>query len=395
MSMQSPCLSTLALTFLRLGSLGFGGPQAHQALLRSEIVERLEWVEAQTFEEGLVLCEALPGPSSSQLAILLGWQCRGLIGGLVSGLCFLLPGLLTVLVLSELWRRGRGVDWTSDLSVVIQPVIAAMIWNFSWRLSEGLQQAWQRLSSVLVLAAILITQHLGHQVPIALLLVTCGLARLPRSSQLAWMPWWLLPLGAAAPPLGAQFQLLGDLAWLFFKAGLLVFGGGLVIIPLMEYAVIENGWLSSGAFLDGVAIGQLSPGPVVLTSAFVGYQAGWNLGSTAFAITAALVATAAVFAPSFLLILMGAPVLERWRRHENVQRVLEGVRGAIPGAVTAAALSLTIGSLEPISTSDGIAQWTLLLGCVAALRLWNIKPEWLLLSGLLIGVGRSAVRMAF
>lgn len=208
------------------------------------------------------------------------------------------------------------------------------------------------------------------------------------------VPWWSLPLGAAMPLLEPRIQLLLDLSGVFLKAGLLVFGGGLVIIPLLENQVLTQGWLSSGGFLDGVAIGQLSPGPVVLTSAFVGYQAGWSSGSAPLALLAALVATTAMFAPSFGFILLGAPVLQTLRQQSGVQRFLEGVRGAIPGAVGAAALTLSAESLSRVTTATGQGQWLLLLAAITLHRQLGVKAEWILLGGLVLSVAATTLGSA-
>ena len=381
--------------FLQLGSVGFGGPQAHLALLRSVIVERHHWVDPSDFDEGLGLCEVLPGPSSSQMAILLGWFCKGPLGGLLSGICFLLPGLAVVLLLSELWRRGQGLPGTTELALVMQPLVAALIWSFALTGLQRLEQAWQRWSSALIFGVITAGSLLGLPIPIALALVLCGVARLPsRSHQAMLVPWWSVPLGAAMPLLEPRIQLLLDLSGVFLKAGLLVFGGGLVIIPLLENQVLTQGWLSSGGFLDGVAIGQLSPGPVVLTSAFVGYQAGWSSGSAPLALLAALVATTAMFAPSFGFILLGAPVLQTLRQQSGVQRFLEGVRAAIPGAVGAAALTLSAESLSRVTTATGQGQWLLLLAAITLHQQLGVKAEWILLGGLVLGVAATALGSA-
>ena len=377
--------------YLRIGLLGFGGPQAHIAMLRDEIVNTRGWVDGDRFDEGLGLCEALPGPASSQMAIYLGWLQRGWIGGLISGICFLLPGLLIVVGLSELWRNGQSIPSFITALQTLQPVIAAIIWAFAWKLMGSRRAGWQRVTAVLVMLGGLINAFTSLTLPAGLLLLLAGLSRwlsaqppaapTPPSSGNAGL---LTPIPlATAPLLVSSWGLLGQLFAVFFKTGLLVFGGGLVIIPLLEQQVVSLGWLNSAQFLDGVAIGQISPGPVVLTSAFVGYQAGWQEGGGSFAVLAACVATAAIFLPSFLFILAGAPFLQLLRHQPAVKTVLSGVLAGVPGAVAAAALPLTLTAV-----GNGVMGLQLLLFSIA---LWlsvtgRMKPLPLIGASLMIGL---------
>ena len=354
--------------YLRIGVLGFGGPQAHIAMLRDEIVETRGWVDAGRFDEGLGLCEALPGPASSQMAIYLGWIQRGWRGGLVSGICFLMPGLMIVLGLSEIWRHGQTIPSFTSALQTLQPVIAAVIWAFVWKLMRTRRNRWQRITAALVMAGVLLNMAGVLPLQAGLLLVMAGLAQLlisplaspPETTDAASSPsppcqaqngaphsGLIAPLLLATGPLGfSATELIDQLFWLFFKTGLLVFGGGLVIIPLLEGQVLKLGWLSSSQFLDGVAIGQISPGPVVLTSAFVGYQAGWQHGGYALALVSAAVATAGIFLPSFVFILVATPVLQRLRQQQRVQRFLRGLLAGVPGAVAAAAVPLTTAAMQ-------------------------------------------------
>jgi chromate transporter len=335
--------------FLRIGVLGFGGPQAHIAMLRNEIVEIRQWVDPERFEEGLGLCEALPGPASSQMAIYLGWLRRGWIGGLVSGSCFLLPGLLIVLLLSELWRNGQALPSFTTALQTIQPVVAAIIWAFAWKLIRRRTERWQILTAALVMLGVLLNTLGDLPLPAGLLLLLAGLARLfsapldrPKGAALL-LP---LPLGLTAGAGSDGTGLMTGLFSVFFKTGLLVFGGGLVIIPLLQQQVVELGWLSPSEFLDGVAIGQISPGPVVLTSTFVGYQAGWNAGGFGAGLAGAAAATIGIFLPSFGFILLATPLLQRLRRQPRVRMVLAGLLAGVPGAVAGAAVSISARAMQ-------------------------------------------------
>ena len=380
--------------YLRIGLLGFGGPQAHIALLRSEVVEARHWTTAEQFEEGLALCEALPGPASSQMALYLGWLQRGWRGGLVSGICFLLPGLLIVLLLSELWRSGQSSEFFTTALATVQPVMAAIIWTFAWKLLRDRRERWQRKTALAVGIGVLLNAVLALPLPAGLLLLVAGMARVrlqpanrdnpaDDSKQQNKLSGLLIPLPLAMAPWAMTAPgLLAQIFGLFFKTGLLVFGGGLVIIPLLEQQVVQQGWLSAGQFLDGVTIGQITPGPVVLTGAFVGYQAGWVQGGAAMAVTGALVATAGLFAPSFGMILIATPLLQRLRGQPRVRGFLDGVLAGVAGAMAAAALSLSIAALQ--------GGWLMLQVAVFATALWlslhrSIRPLPLIAGGILVG----------
>ena len=380
--------------YLRIGLLGFGGPQAHMALLRSELVEGRHWSTPEQFDEGLVLCEALPGPASSQMAIYLGWLQRGWRGGLVSGICFLLPGLLIVLLLSELWRSGQSSEFFTKALATVQPVMAAIIWTFAWKLLRDRRERWQRRTALAVGIGVLLNAVLALPLPAGLLLLVAGMARVRLqpaardnpagdSKQQNKLSGLMIPLPMAMAPWAMTAPgLLAQIFGLFFKTGLLVFGGGLVIIPLLEQQVVQQGWLSAGQFLDGVTIGQITPGPVVLTGAFVGYQAGWVQGGAAMAVAGAFVATAGLFAPSFGMILIATPLLQRLRGQPRVRAFLEGVLAGVAGAMAAAALSLSITALQ--------GGWLILQGPVFASALWlslhrGIRPLPLIAGGILVG----------
>lgn len=383
--------------FLRIGALGFGGPQAHIALLRNEIVDIRRWVDREQFDEGLGLCEALPGPASSQMAIYTGWMLRGWVGGMVGGTCFLLPGLLTVLALSELWRRGQNIPSFTTTLQTLQPVIAAIIWSFAWKVLSKRRARWQIATAGLVMAGMLLKVFAAVPLPVGLLLLLAGLSRLisnhptrttgsnhgaglilPALSQ--QLP---LPLGLAAGASAGATGLLASLFSVFFKAGLLVFGGGLVIIPLLEQQVVDLGWLDPSGFLDGVAIGQISPGPVVLTSSFVGYQAGWAEAGLSTAFLGAAAATLGIFLPSFLFILVGTPILQRLRRQPQVQTFLSGLTAGVPGAVGGAALPLTLTALQ---TGEALIQVPLFCAALSLSVSNRMQPLPLIGITLLIGV---------
>ena len=379
----------LLLTNLRIGILGFGGPQAHIAMLREQIVDQHHWVNAEQFDEGLGLCEALPGPASSQMAIYLGWLQKGWLGGLISGSCFLLPGLLIVLVLSELWRSGQSIPSFTTALQTVQPVIAAIVWAFAWKLMKNRRHRWQRLTALLVMFGVMLNMLGFLPLTAGWLLLLAGVARLPFLPPSNVPPTSPPALRSLLAPLGfalttaSSSAFVGQLFMVFFKTGLLVFGGGLVIIPLLEQQIVDLGWLSSAQFLDGVAIGQISPGPVVLTSTFVGYQAGWAQGGLGMALLGAATATIGIFLPSFGFILLASPLLQRWRQHPTIKGVLNGLLAGVPGAVAAAAASLTLTTFEVGNT---LVQILLFVGALVGSVSGRLKPIPLIVVAIGIGL---------
>ena len=270
-------------------------------------------------------------------------------------------------------------------------MIAVIIWAFAWKLLHNRKAGWQRITAGLVMLGGLLNNFSPLTLPAGGLLLLAGLSRwliapkpsapTPPSAGNAGL-LASIPL-ATAPLLVGSWGVLGQLFAVFFKTGLLVFGGGLVIIPLLEQQVVSLGWLNSAQFLDGVAIGQISPGPVVLTSAFVGYQAAWQEGGASFAVLAACTATAAIFLPSFAFILVGAPFLQRLRHQPSVKTMLSGLLAGVPGAVAAAAVPLTWTAVE-----SGVI-WVQLLLFSLALRLCvtgRMKPLPLISASLMIGL---------
>ena len=256
------------------------------------------------------------------------------------------------------------------------------------------RERWQRKTALAVGIGVLLNAVLALPLPAGLLLLVAGMARVRLqpaardnpagdSKQQNRLSGLLIPLPMAMAPWAMTAPgLLAQSFGLFCKTGLLAFGGGLVIIPLLEQQVVQQGWLSAGQFLDGVTIGLITPGPVVLTGAFVGYEAGWVQGGAAMAVTGALVATAGLFAPSFGMILIATPLLQRLRGQPRVRAFLEGVLAGVAGAMAAAALSLSIAALQ--------GGWLILQGPVFATALWlslhrGIRPLPLIAGGILVG----------
>jgi chromate transporter len=387
-------LLTIAREWGRIGCIGFGGPPAHIALLRALCVERRGWISATEFEDGVAATNMLPGPASTQLAILCAWRLRGRLGALVGGACFIVPGLIVILALSAvvlaahppLWIKGASLG--ADAAVPAVALGAALgLAPASWRRAGAKRAGRVRWACYLVAAgaaAALIGPFL------VLILIGCGLLELlardprarPRRSgerrldarlgtpgtrdardgdasgrtrpgdgggRLAALP---AALKLAAPAVAAGGLL--SVAWVAFKVGALSYGGGFVIVPLMQHdAVHTYHWMTSAQFLSAVALGQVTPGPVVQTVAVVGYAAAGVGG--------ALLASLVAFSPSFAFVLLGGSRFDQLRGNAGVQAFLTGAGPAAIGAIAGATipLGLALGHLWQIAVLALAALWLL------------------------------------
>jgi chromate transporter len=370
----APGLGLVLREWGRIGCLGFGGPPVHVAMLRELCVERRRWISEAEFEDAIAATNLLPGPASTQLAVLTAWRMRGAAGAVVGGLAFVLPGLVLIIALAALFLAGSPPSWVRGAGAGAGAVVAAVAVHAGWslvgpsarRATEGLRRArWL----VYVALGALATVVAGPWVVVVLL--GCGAVELawrrPRGPRRGTRDAADTRTGAAGPdgdgphgaatggPGGGRVGVhawpmalaaavastggLGALAWTAFKVGGLSYGGGFVIIPLMRSdAVDRHGWLTDARFLDAVALGQVTPGPVVHTVAAVGYAAAGVGG--------ALLAAVVAFAPSFLVILLFAGRFDRLRGDERVRAFLDGAGPAAVGAILGAAVPLALALTE-------------------------------------------------
>jgi len=378
-------LGRIALEWTRIGVTGFGGPPAHIRLLRRLCVERNEWIEPREFEDAIAATNLLPGPASTQLAIFCAWRLRGRLGGLLGGICFIVPGLVMILVLSALFLAAHPPLWILGAAAgagATVPAIAlqagASLLPASWR-RAGAERAPRVRWIVYLVIGIVAGATVGAY--LVLVLIALGLvevaarrdwrARPPQAAPSILLPFLapgLLRDAVAAVSLAG----FGALAWVALKVGALSYGGGFVIIPLMQHdAVSTYHWMTDAQFLNAVALGQVTPGPVVLTVATVGYAAAGLAG--------ALLATAIAFAPSFLFVLLGGRHFDRVRAHAGIQAFLTGAGATVIGAI--------LGSAVPLGLA--LSQWWQ-LGVLALALVWllalrrGVVPA--ILAGAVLGV---------
>ena len=337
----------IAREWSRIGVTGFGGPPAHIKLLRQLCVERNEWLSAEEFEDGIAATSLLPGPASTQLAIFCAWRLAGPLGALVGGACFIVPGLIIILALSVLflahsppaWVRGAAAGAGAAVPAVAVSAAISLV-PASWQRAG--QATLARARWLVYVAAGGVAANLAGQFLVAVLLA-CGLlewlvSRRPGPGGLRpgrprpGGPAMLMPLAGKAVTAG----VVGSLAWVAVKVGALSFGGGFVIIPLMQHdAVLTYHWMTTTQFLSAVALGQVTPGPVVQTVAVVGYAAAGLPGG----VLAAFIA----FAPSFAFVLGGGPHFDKFRQSPAARAFLAGSGPAAIGAIAGAAVTLGLG----------------------------------------------------
>ncbi len=383
-----PSLAEIVREWGRIGCVGFGGPPAHVALFRELCVERRAWLTAEQFERAVAATNLLPGPASTQLAIYCAWRLRRSIGALLGGLGFVLPGLVVILILSAVFLSGSPPSWLRGAGMGAGAAVAAVAVRAGLDLAGPIWARPRGTGRPLVLTyALAAAIAAALAVPwLVLVLLACGAIELGRQ-RAAWSVAgphaWTLPAlwSLARDPRTALRPFLhpgallaatadtggtGALVWTSLKVGALAFGGGFVIVPLMQSdAVNTYHWMSHGQFLNAVALGQVTPGPVIHTVAAVGYSAAGLPGG--------LLAAFVAFAPSFSFILLGAARFERLLVNPRVLAFLAGAAPAAAGAILGAAVPLTTALGEgwqyAVLAASALALFVLDRGVVTTLLL--------------------------
>jgi chromate transporter len=362
-------LATVLREWGRIGCIGFGGPPAHIALLRKLCVDRQGWLDTQEFEDAIAACNLLPGPASTQLAIFCAWRVRGRLGALAGGIAFIVPGLIVILALSVLFLEGTPPLWVRGVGAGADAAVAAVAVRAGWSLAVP---SWKRAAGSrrmrwvgYLLASGAAAATIGPW--LVLVLLGCGAAELairlgrPAAGTSAITAFPLLAAWAirAAGPVravgaAAGGGVLAAVAWTALKVGALSFGGGFVIVPLMQADAVGHHWMTSSQFLNGVALGQITPGPVVQTVATVGYAAA-GLGG-------GLLAAVVAFSPSFAFVLGGARHFQALRGDQRAQWFLDGSGPAAIGAILGSAILLARALTEPWQYAVLAGAVVLLLG---------------------------------
>jgi chromate transporter len=336
----------LLLYFLRLGTFGFGGPIALAGYMQRDLVEERHWVSKSDYLEGLAFSQLSPGPLAAQLAMYIGWLRAGLIGATLVGIAFILPSFLMAVVLASLYLHFGSLPWMQGMFYGIGAAVIAIITRSAIKLVRGtVGQDWL----LWAIFAVLAITTAWTQSEIVWLFILCGVvAMLVKAPPVAVRRQSMMLLAAVSPLWTgihgvASVATVGILFVFFLKAGAFVFGSGLAIVPfLYGGVVVKFHWLTEHQFLDAVAVAMITPGPVVITSAFIGFLVAGPVG--------AVVAAGAVFAPPYLIVLFGARYYRRFAQNRQVKAFVQGVTAAAVGGIAGAAFILARRSLVDTAT---------------------------------------------
>lgn len=363
-----PTIGSLSRYFLGLGTWGFGGPVVLVERMRRDLHEARGWYTLAEYREGMALAQLAPGPLAAQLAIYLGWLRGGLLGATVTGIAFILPSFLMVLALSAAYLRFGGLPWMRGAFYGVGAAVIALIAHSAWKLVRKTVGADRLLWGIVAINA-LVTAWLETEnvwliaaSGVVVLMVRASWTRQPAALSIVGPAWWLTGVhGEAAPPVLAQ------LVAYFAKAGAIVFGSGLAIIPFLHGGAVQQlHWLTEQQFLDAVAVSMITPGPVVITVAFIGYLVAGPLGACAAAL--------GVFLPTYLFVVLLARWFQRAAQNQRLRAAVDGVTAAATGAIAGAAFVLGRRALIDVPT------W-LMFAVTLAIVLWSRRkvPEPLLI----------------
>ena len=338
--------------FLKLGTTGFGGPVALVGYMHRDLVEDKKWINDSDFKEGLALSQLAPGPLAAQLGIYIGFVHFGILGATLSGLAFILPSFIMVVLLGIAYQAYGGLPWMQAIFYGISAAVIGIIVLSSYKLTiksigkfevPAIKNNW--LLWVFYITSTILT--VVTQKEEMLLFLALGFIYMVVKAPPEWIKrpktaslFLLTTAGFSTIELGK----LGDIAWFFTKAGAFVFGSGLAIVPFLHAGVVnEHGWLTENQFVDAVAVAMITPGPVVITVGFIGYLvAGF---------TGACIAALATFLPCYLFTVIPAPYFKKISQNKSIKAFVDGITAAVIGALVGAVIVITIRTIVDIPTA--------------------------------------------
>lgn len=404
-SSESPLgdrLRGLIALFLKLGAISFGGPAAAIALMEDEVVRKRQWITRQRFLDMLGLTNVIPGPNSTEMAINVGFARAGWAGLAVAGTSFIVPAALITAAVAWTYVRFGTLPLAESLLAGVKPAVIAVIAIAVWRLGKiAIRDAWLGVLGTLALVAFLVKIS-----PLAILaaggvigmgvqqirklrraassdgtILSAGLILVKKSILLPTLLAGLLPgalVVAAGVPVAKRVPV-ARLGWFFLKVGAVLYGGGYVLFAFVEQGLVrDHHWLTQQQVLDAIAIGQFTPGPVLSTATFIGYLLGGGWG--------AVVATVAIFLPSFLYVALLGPILPRLRRSSWMAGFLDSVNVCAVALMAGVTVRLAGDALR------GWPMWVIAAAALAVLWKWKVNPAWVVLGGGLAGMLSAVAR---
>jgi chromate transporter len=377
-------LRSLTVLFLKLGAISVGGPAAAIALMEDEVVRKRQWLTRQQFLDMLGLTNLIPGPNSTEMAINIGFTRAGWAGLALAGASFILPAALITAAVAWAYVRFGTLPLAESLLAGVKPAVIAVIAIGVWRLGK----AAARNALLGVLGTVAVVVFLLKLSPLAILvgggvlgMVARQLRQLRRATSsngtmlsvlLPTLLTGILPSAASAMPEMKRVPL-ARLGWFFLKVGAVLYGGGYVLFAFVEQGLVrDHHWLTQQQVLDAIAIGQFTPGPVLSTATFIGYLLGGGWGS--------VVATVAIFLPSFLYVAVLGPILPRLRRSAWMAAFLDSVNVCAVALMAGVTVKLAGDALR------GWPMWVIAVAALAVLWKWKLNPAWVVLGGGLAGM---------
>jgi chromate transporter len=332
--LKSFSLKELTLYFLKLGSIGFGGPIALVGYMQRDLVDKRKWISIEDFQEGLALAQLAPGPLAAQLAIYIGWLKGRIWGATLIAFAFILPSLVMVLVLSEIYMQYGGLPWIQKIFYGVGASVIAIIALSAYKLIRRSLASDSLLWGIAFVSAVFTAWTESEIIWLFLIagliaMVAKTMKPTAKVSLMLLVPPWLI-IGLRGP---ASDQTLLDIFIYFIKSGAFVFGSGLAIVPFLHNGVVnEFAWLTERQFLDAVGVAMITPGPVVITVAFIGYLVAGPLGG--------LIAAVGVFLPCYLFTVIPAPYFRQIAKNKKIKAFVDGVTAAAIGAIAGSAFVL-------------------------------------------------------
>lgn len=326
-------LKDLVVYFLKLGTIGFGGPVALVEYMHRDLVEKRNWIEEEDYKEGLALAQLAPGPLAAQLAIYIGYVHYRIIGATLAGIAFVIPSFFMVIALGYAYVKAGGLPWMQAVFYGIGAAVIGIIAISSYKLSKkSLGKNWLLWVIAVVLAATTFITEREILWLIILSGIIIWLYKAPPKFKSANF-FFVSPIVLQITTSISSHERLAPIGWFFFKAGAFVFGSGLAIVPFLYGGLVkEYQWLNEQQFLDAVAVAMITPGPVVITVGFIGYLVA--------GIEGACVAALATFLPCYLFTILPAPYFKKYGKLPAIKAFVEGVTAAAIGAITGAVLVL-------------------------------------------------------